>query len=129
MVLTLSLSDETTSGESRGAGTFQFDTPNLTLREIIRVRVQQEVARFNETDYEMFQGLVEPEESERILNGVRARPVLDGQTQFAKAITAFKGNGFLVLLDDRQIMDLDEPLAVTAQSKITFLRLVPLAGG
>jgi len=125
----LSLSDETTSGESRSAGTLQFDTPNLTLREIIRLRVEQEVARFNEADFAMFQGLVEPEESERILNGVRTRPFLDGQKQFAKAIAAFKGNGFLVLLDDRQIMDLDEPLHVTAQSKITFLRLVPLAGG
>lgn len=129
MPLSVSLSDETTSGESRSAGTFQFDSANLTLREIIRVRVQQEVARFNAADYEVFQGLVQPEESERILNGVRTRPKLDWQKQFAKAIIAFKGNGFLVLLDDRQIMDLDEPLGVTSRSKITFLRLVPLAGG
>jgi hypothetical protein len=129
MPLELSVRDETTSGESRSAGTFQFDTARLTLREIIRLRVEQEVARFNSADYEMFQGLVQPEESERILNGVRTRPVLDAQKQFAKAIAAFKGNGFLVLLDDRQIMDLDEILHLTAQSKITFLRLVPLVGG
>ena|ERR1700730_16226766 len=129
MLLSLSLHDETTAGESRGAGTFQFDTTNLTLREIIRLRVQQEVARFNAAEYEVFQGLIQPEESERILNGVRTRPVLDPQKQFAKAIAAFKGNGFLVLLDDRQIMDLDETLHLTAQSKITFLRLVPLIGG
>jgi len=64
-----------------------------------------------------------------VLNGVRTRPVLDAQKQLAKAIAAFKGNGFLVLLDDRQIMDLDEVLHLTAQSKITFLRLVPLVGG
>ena len=38
----------------------------VTLREIIRNRVQQEVARFNEADYEVFQGLVQPEESERV---------------------------------------------------------------
>jgi hypothetical protein len=129
MPLELSVRDETTSGESRSAGTFQFDTARLTLREIIRLRVEQEVARFNSADYEMFQGLVQPEESERILNGVRTRPVLDAQQQFAKAIAALKGNGFLVLLDDRQIMDLDEILHLTAQSKITFLRLVPLVGG
>jgi hypothetical protein len=129
MPLELSVHDETTSGESRSAGIFQFDNASLTLREIIRLRVQQEVARFNKSDYEMFQGLVQPEESERVLNGVRTRPVLDPQKQFAKAITAFKGNGFLVLLDDRQIMDLDEALHLTAQSKITFLRLVPLVGG
>src|ERR1700681_1881287 len=129
MPLALALHDETTSGESRSAGTFQFDTATLTLRELIRLRVQQEVARFNAADYEMFRGLVQPDESERILNGVRSRPVLDGQQQFAKAITAFKSNGFLVLLDDRQIMDLDETLHLTSRSKLTFLRLVPLAGG
>jgi len=129
MPLTLSLHDETTAGERRSAGTFQFDTANLTLREIIRLRVQQEVERFNAAEYEVFQGLVQPEESERILNGVRTRPVLDWQKQFAKAIAAFKSNGFLVLLDDRQIMDLDENLRLTAHSKITFLRLVPLIGG
>ena len=129
MPLELPVHDETTSGESRNAGIFQFDTANLTLRELIRLRVQQEVSRFNAAEYEVFQGLVQPEESERVLNGVRTRPVLDWQKQFAKAITAFKGNGFLVLVDDRQVMDLDEPLQLTAQSKITFLRLVPLIGG
>jgi hypothetical protein len=129
MPLTLSVLDETTAGESRSAGTFQFETASLALREIIRLRVQQEVARFNEADYEVFQGLVQPEESERILNGVRTRPELDWQRQYTRAIAAFKGNGFLVLLDDRQIMDLDETLHLTAQSKITFLRLVPLVGG
>ena len=129
MLLELSVRDENTSGESRSAGVFQFDNASLTLREIIRLRVHQEVARFNSADYEMFQGLVQPEESERVLNGVRTRPVLDAHKQLAKAIAAFKGNGFLVLLDDRQIMDLDEVLHLTAQSKITFLRLVPLVGG
>jgi hypothetical protein len=129
MPLTLSVRDETTGGEIRSAGTFQFETASLALRDIIRLRVQQEVARFNEADYEVFQGLVQPEESERILNGVRTRPMLDWQKQYTKAIAAFKGNGFLVLLDDRQIMDLDETLHLTAESKITFLRLVPLIGG
>jgi hypothetical protein len=129
MPFALSLHDETTAGESRSAGTFQFDRTNLTLREIIRLRVQQEVARFNEAEYEVFRGLVQPEESERILNGVRTRPILDWQKQSAKAIAAFHGNGFLVLLDDRQIVDLDEALDITSQSKIAFLRLVPLIGG
>jgi hypothetical protein len=129
MPLTLSLHDETTAGESHSAGTFQFDRATLTLREIIRIRVEQEVARFNGSDHPVFHGLVRPEESERILNGVRSRALLDAQKQFAKAIAAYQGNGFLVLLDDRQIMDLDEPLRLTPQSKLTFLRLVPLAGG
>lgn len=129
MPLNLSIVDETTAGERCSAGAFQFDAATLTLRELIRARVQQEVKRFNETESEPFRGLVQPEESERILNGVRERPILDWEKQYAKAITAFKGNGFLVLLDDRQIDDLDETLLLTEQSKLTFLKLIPLVGG
>jgi hypothetical protein len=129
MPLTLSILYETTAGERCNAGVFQFDEATLTLRELIRVFVQKEVERFNETGSEAFRGLVQPDESERILNGVRERPVLDWEKQFAKAIAAFKGNGFVVLLDQRQVTDLDETLHLTPQSQLTFLKLVPLMGG
>src|SRR5262245_47042112 len=129
MPLTLSIVYETTAGERCSAGAFQFDATTLTLRELIRVFVQEEVKRFNEAGSEIFRGLVQAEESERILNGVRERPVLNWEKQFDKAITAFKGNGFVVLLDDRQIDDLDETVHLTEQSKLTFLKLVPLMGG
>jgi len=129
MPLTLSILYETTAGERCNAGVLQFDDATLTLRELIRVFVQEEVKRFNETGAEVFRGLVQPDESERILNGVRERPVLDWEKQFTKAIAAFKGNGFVVLLDERQITDLDETLHLTPQSQLTFLKLVPLMGG
>jgi len=129
MPLTLSVQDETSAGQRRDAGEFEFDSATLALRDLIRLRIEQEVARFNKSDVEVFRGLVQPEESERILNGVRIRPALDAEQQFAKALTAFRGNGFLILLDDRQITDLDETLHLTPQSKITFLRLIPLIGG
>jgi len=129
MPLTLSILYETTAGERCNAGVFQFDDATLTLRELIRVFVQEEVKNFNETGSEVFRGLVQPDESERMLNGVRERPVLDWEKQFAKAIAAFKGNGFVVLLDERQITDLDETLHLTPQSQLTFLKLVPLMGG
>jgi len=129
MALTVSIVDETTSGKRRYAGDFHFDMATLTLRELISRRMQQEVERFNRSDVEVFRGLIEPEEIERILNGVRERPVLDWEKQVAKAITAFQGNGFLVLVDDRQITDLDQNLQLTAQTKVVFLKLVPLVGG
>ena len=129
MPLSLSITYETTAGERCNAGAFQFDDATLTLRELIRVFVQQEVKRFNEAGSEMFRGLVQPDPSERILNGVRERPVLDWEKQFTKAIAAFTGNGFVVLLDERQMTDLDETLHLTPQSQLTFLKLVPLMGG
>ncbi len=129
MALMLSIVDETMSGKQRCAGDFHFDTETLTLRELISRRVQQEVERFNRSDVEVFRGLMEPEGIERLLNGVRERPVLDWEKQVAKAITAFQGNGFLVLVDDRQITDLDQNLQLTAQTNVAFLKLVPLVGG
>jgi hypothetical protein len=129
MPLTLSIHDETTTGGRQSAGAFQFDTAASTVRDIIRLRVQQEVDRFNHADIEIFRGLIQPEENERILNGVRERPVLDWQKQYARAITSFNSNGFLVFIDDRQITDLDEPIQLTSQTRVTFLKLVPLIGG
>lgn len=130
MPLAVSILDETTTGERRSAGALQCDTATLTLREIIRLRVKQEVERFNATEHEVFQGLIQPEETERILNGVpEGRTVLDWEKQYAKAILAFKGNGFLLFVDDRQAADLDEAINLTAQTRITFLKLVPLQGG
>jgi hypothetical protein len=130
MPLAVSILDETTSGERRSAGALQCDTATLTLREIIRLRVKQEVERFNATEQEVFQGLIQPDETERILNGVREAPtVLDWEKQYAKAIRAFQGNAFLLFVDDRQAADLDEAIHLTAQTRITFLKLVPLQGG
>ena len=35
----------------------------------------------------------------------------------------------MVLVDDRQITELDETIHLTEQTKVTFLKLVPLIGG
>ena len=129
MALTLAIVDETTSGARSSAGEICFEAETVTLRELIRRRVQQEVERFNRSEAPVFRGLIEPGETERILNGVRERRALDWERQYAKAIAAFEGNGFLVLVDDRQITELDEEIALTAQSRISFLKLVPLIGG
>jgi hypothetical protein len=130
MPLAVSILDETTTGERRSAGALQCDTATLTPREIIRLRVKQEVERFNATEHEVFEGLIQPDETERILNGIReASTVLDWEKQYARAIRAFQGNGFLLFVDDRQATDLDEAIPLTAQTRITFLKLVPLQGG
>ena len=129
MALTLSIVDETTFGTQRCAGEFHFEAGIVTLRELIARRVLQEVDRFNQADGQVFRGLIEPGLDERTLNGVRERPLLDGEKQVARAIQAFEGNGFLVLVDDRQITELDQPMQLAAQSKIVFLKLVPLVGG
>src|SRR3712207_6926019 len=49
-------------------------------------------------------GLVQPEQTERVVGGyrVRERRRLDWEAQFERALRAFAANGFLVLVGDRQ---------------------------
>jgi hypothetical protein len=93
--------------------------------------VQQEVERHNQNLPDVFRGLVQPEESEQILNGFRMkvqRP-LDWKVQFERACSSFDRNGFLVLVDGRQVSELDESITLRADSEVQFVKLVPLVGG
>src|SRR6266567_3701816 len=117
MALTISILDETPSGESIATRSIQVEHEATTLRDLIRQRIQSEL--------DLFEGLVQPEESERILNGykLKERRKLDWQKQYEKAIRSFERNGFLVILDDRQISDLDEKLQLFPTSGVHFLKL------
>ncbi len=103
---------------------------------MIRERVYQEVQDFNrQQDQQVFRGLVQPADTERVLNGHRPeyrlskpRPI-DWRTQFDKAVEAFERNGFLVLIDDRQAESLDEEFVVGHETRVSFVRLTLLVGG
>ncbi|WP_182898891.1 hypothetical protein [Microbispora sp. H10830] len=127
----VSFVDETTSGERREARHLEISEERTTLREIIRQRILQEVAEHDATRPEIFRGPVQPGDTERTLNGhpVRAPRRVDVEEQFARAVEAFGRNGFLVLIDDRQVQDLDAEVTLRMSTEITFLKLVPLVGG
>jgi len=103
----------------------------LTARELIGSRVRQEVDRYNQSLPEVFRGLVQPEESEQILNGFRLktkRP-LDSDAQIQRACSSFERNGFLLLVDGQQISELDAEIDLHSDSEVQFVKLVPLVGG
>jgi uncharacterized protein RhaS with RHS repeats len=102
-----------------------------TLRDLIRTRVREEVARYNAEPGERFNGLVRPTEAEEDANGYRLRKPrrLDWERQAQVAEEAFGRNGYFVLVGDRQVDDLDEELELTPETEIRFLRLTPLVGG
>ncbi|MGP4044953.1 hypothetical protein [Streptomyces sp. 2A115] len=123
--------DETTSG-NRGAGWgLEIAEERLALRELIRRRVFQEVAEYNARTPRVFQGLVQPEDAERVLNGYALRTPrrIDPEVQSELALKAFAGNGFLVLVGDRQVTDPDEEIELVLGTEVTFLKLVALVGG
>ena len=131
MPITISVWDEVIPGKRVQADSVTVTQAFTTARELIRSRVEQEVERHNQCLPEVFRGLVQPEESEQVLNGfrLRTRRPLDGELQFRKACSSFERNGFVLLVDGRQIADLDEKIALLPDSEVEFVKLVPLVGG
>jgi hypothetical protein len=131
MPLTIQIWDEVIPGQRSPSETVTVEQARITTRELIRSRVQQEVERHNQSLPEVFHGLVQPEESEQILNGFRMkapRP-LDWEVQYERACSSFQRNGFVVLVDGRQVCELDEQIDLLADSEVQFVKLVPLVGG
>jgi hypothetical protein len=125
------LADTTASGTEM-ARLLLDDVPSpIRLRDLIRHRVREEVARYNAAPVPRFNGLVQPTDAERTLNGyvLRTPRALDWQTQADAAVRAFGRNGFFVFAGDRQVEDLDEELTLAEADVISFVRLVPLVGG
>ena len=132
---TVTITDQTTGGKTTGELTLDILTEKITVRELIRSRVYQEVQDFNRKQASGggrdFQGLVQPTEAEVTLNGYKLKKAreIDWKKQYEKACAAFEGNGFLILGDEKQVEDLEEEVTLTARSTVTFLKLVPLVGG
>lgn len=120
------------TGAGRPISTFTIpDLPDrITIHDLIRIRVRDEVARHNLKPTEPFLGLVAPTEDEIALNGPRREPKrIDWEAQAKVAVDAFERNGFFVLVDRRQAVSLDDEVDLTSASDVTFVKLIPLVGG
>ena len=131
MSTTLTIHDETTSGQKTNTFTIECLTERLTVRDLIKARIYQEVQDYNLKEPEYFRGLVEPSEAERVLNGykLKVRRKIDWEDQYKKALDAFDRNGFFVLVGDNQAESLDQEFEVKVDTEVSFVKLVPLIGG
>jgi hypothetical protein len=110
MPTTLTVHDETSSGQKTNTFTLACLTERMTVRELIQARIYQEVQDYNQKEPEYFRGLVEPINAERVLNGykLKAQRKIDWQEQYQRALEAFERNGFFVLVGDKQAESLDQ---------------------
>lgn len=129
---TITIIDESTQGEKR-TWNLDFLDETMTLRELIRRRIYQEVTEYNAKLSGCFRGLVQPTDAERALNGdgyrLKSLHKLDSQVQYEKALEAFTRRGYIVLVNDEQVVDLDASIEMRAGTEVTFFKLVPLVGG
>lgn len=129
------LYDETLGGERTACLRLDLMTTTVTVRELIRRRVYEEVQQYHAAPPDVvFRGLVTPSALETALNGPKPpretiKRRVDWEAQFEKAVQAFERNGFFVLVGDRQVTDLDAPVELKVDTGVSFVKLVPLVGG
>lgn len=113
MSVAVTLHDEAVPGGERRPGfRLVVDRAHVTARDVLAARVAEELAR----------------DAPRPLMRWRDRPTsLDAAVDAAER--AFARNGFLMLLGDRQVQDLDEVLSRGETIDVVFVRLLPLVGG
>ncbi|MFF3919667.1 hypothetical protein ACFYZB_40855 [Streptomyces sp. NPDC001852] len=128
---TVTFRDETATGKPLTEWEVAGLPDRMTVRELIRLRVQEEVARHNACPDDRFNGLVRPAHAEVELNGYRLHEPrrIDGERHAEIAERAFAANGFFVLTGDRQVEDLDEVVDLTVDPDLVFIKLVALVGG
>lgn len=133
MSYTVLIRDEPLGGEARDVLTLEFLTEEITIEELIQSRVHQEVRDYNAraATEPVFRGLIQPADSEAVLNGYRLREprMIDWKPQAERAVEAFQENGFLVLVGDRQADSLAERVIVSPGTTVSFVKLTPLVGG
>lgn len=134
MSATVMIRDETATGQTVHSFPLEFESESITVRELIRERVYQEVSEYNfrsRREDGVFRGLVQPTDTERALNGFKVPKGrdIDWEKQFAQAIDAFGRNGFFIIVDDRQAEALDETIVIRPSTQVSFVKLTPLVGG
>ncbi|MBX3442215.1 MAG: hypothetical protein KF774_07390 [Planctomyces sp.] len=137
MPLELTIRDESTDGRVTGETVVEFLTESITVEELIKSRVYQEVQDYNQRRSGVFTGLVRPAEAEPEERGFKLQKsrLIDWNEQYEIARAAFEKGQVLILVDDRQVDRLDERIELRpaigdrAATSVSFLRLTPLVGG
>ena len=134
MTHSITIYDETLPGERTASRRLDLLSSTITLRELIRRRVYEEVQEYHAAPPSfVFRGLVMPSPTEAALNGPKPEHApkrrLDWEAQYEKALSAFAHNGFFVLVGDRQVESLDEEIHLKVDTEVSFVKLVALVGG
>ncbi len=131
MSVSISICDETISGDKQSPFSLDFLSEVITVRELIRERVYEEVRQHNAKPSTHFRGLVQPKGTESALNGyqMKERRNVDWEKQFELALKSFESNGFFILVDNKQVESLNETILITPATEVSFIKLIPLVGG
>jgi hypothetical protein len=129
--VTLTIKDETAGGKTINELQLYFAGELTTVKEIIEARVMAEVEAYNNTMPAYFNGLVQPGDAEKTLNGykLKDRKKVDAEKQCLVALDAFQKNAFFLLIDNIQSESTDQMIVINNNTIVSFIKLTPLVGG
>ena len=127
----LTITDKTGAGKIISEINVSLKSNRVTVKDIIEARVVTEVNTYNKKLPGYFNGLVQPTNTEKTLNGykMKERKKVDPEKQVYIALDAFLKNGYFVLIDNHQAETLEQEIEITKQTQISFIKLTPLVGG
>ena len=125
---TISIKDETPAGDIINEIILKFNNEYITITELIKARIEAEIARYQSNVDSYKNGLVIPTHLEARLNEKKVKDI-DSEKQLYIALEAFKNNGFILLIDDEQVEDLNQKVLVDSATEVSFIKLTPLVGG
>jgi len=129
MTALLRLIDETLGAAPIEVGTLRLASERVTLREVIRRRLEDEERRLMAKKSVLpFRGTQKLGAKELILNQARSSDLKIAK-ELEKICRAIEGQKLIVLFNDQQLSDPNAEIAVTGEESMTFLQLVPLKGG
>ena len=131
MPATVTVCDETLTGDLLHVQMLEFVQEQVTVRDLIKMRIYQEVENYNLRTPPIFKGLVQPLDTEHSPDGYRLprpRPI-DRDEQFYRAVQGFERNSYFILVDDHQVESLEQQVNIASASRICFVKLAPLMGG
>jgi hypothetical protein len=125
------LKDETFTGKVLNELQVEFLNETVTVKDIITLRVHNEVDTYNKKAQGFFNGLVEPTDAEKTINGykLKSKRIIDAEKQTYIALDAFMNNGYFLLIDNIQSESLEQKVHLKSNTAISFIKLTPLVGG
>ncbi len=128
----LHIKDQNFAGKILDEILIQIEQEKITVAELIRLRVEQEVAKYNTCVEKESQGFENAKEN--ALNAqTNARPLnrklVDPEQEVYRTLEAFQQNQLFIMVDDRQIENLEDEIMLNQHTDVSFVQLTPLVGG
>jgi hypothetical protein len=107
---------------------------SITLKDLIREKVLVEIKAYNTNQREGY-GLEYRsfEDLERDINkgevNIKHEFIKDEEGEIRNAINCFKDGRYKVFLNGNELLSLEDKIPIDMDSKVMFLRLIPLTGG